>query len=227
MERFIFRSVKRNKLFKLFLIVAAVVITSVCILKASQEPDYFVDYLRGTSGSQGHSQEIFDFEGFDNENGSDTQIVPNIIHLIYLETTEIQFYQAMNIYSIYLNHAPELIFIHCDNCSFHGHYWNEIKSIRSLFNRIKLKPLKFHYTIFGVNYGWPHYHQSDVLRILVLMNWGGIFLDNDVYVVNSLNKYRKYEMTVSWDDPNQSVGVQVLIAHRNARLLKAHFDQYR
>jgi hypothetical protein len=59
------------------------------------------------------------------------------------------------------------------------------------------------------------------------MNWGGIFLDNDVYVVNSLHKYRKYEMTVSWDGTEEGVGVQVLIAHRNARLLKAHFDEYR
>jgi|LakMenEpi03Aug12_release.lakeMendotaPanAssembly.Ray.scaffolds.fasta_scaffold2923765_1 hypothetical protein len=59
------------------------------------------------------------------------------------------------------------------------------------------------------------------------MNYGGIFLDNDCYVVNSLNKYLKYEMTVSWDNDNDGLGVQVLIAHRNARLLKAHFDSYR
>ena len=62
---------------------------------------------------------------------------------------------------------------------------------------------------------------------MLLMNYGGIFLDNDVYVVNSLNEYLKYEMTVSWDSENDGLGVQVLIAHRNARLLKAHFDSYR
>ena len=70
-------------------------------------------------------------------------------------------------------------------------------------------------------------YRSDVLRLLVLMHYGGIYLDNDVYVVRSLNKYRKYEMTVSWDRDSEGVGVQVLIAHRNARLLKAHFDSYR
>ena len=59
------------------------------------------------------------------------------------------------------------------------------------------------------------------------MNYGGIYLDNDVYVVNSFKKYLKYEMTVSWDNDNDGLGVQVLIAHRNARLLKAHFDSYR
>jgi mannosyltransferase OCH1-like enzyme len=69
--------------------------------------------------------------------------------------------------------------------------------------------------------------RSDIWRLQVLMNYGGIYLDNDCYVANSLNKYLKYEMTVSWDDENDGLGVQVLIAHRNARLLKAHFDSYR
>ncbi len=61
------------------------------------------------------------------------------------------------------------------------------------------------------------------------MNYGGIFLDNDVYVVNSLKKYLHYEMVVSWDKPfvTKAIGVQTLIAHKNARLLKAHYDKYR
>jgi hypothetical protein len=52
-------------------------------------------------------------------------------------------------------------------------------------------------------------------------------MDNDVYVVNSLNKYRKFEMVVGWDNWGKGLGNQLLIAHRNARLLKAQFDSYR
>ncbi len=61
------------------------------------------------------------------------------------------------------------------------------------------------------------------------MNYGGIFLDNDVFVINSLNKYLNFEMVVSWDRPfeTRGLGVQVILAHKNARLLKAHYDQYR
>lgn len=66
-----------------------------------------------------------------------------------------------------------------------------------------------------------------MVRILVLMNFGGIYLDNDVYLVNSLDKYRIYEMTVSWDGDNEAIGNQVLIANRNARFLRAYFDSYR
>lgn len=62
---------------------------------------------------------------------------------------------------------------------------------------------------------------------MILMNYGGIYMDNDVYVINSLDKYRKFEIAVSWDGDSEGVGVQTLIAHKNARLLKAHFDMYR
>jgi mannosyltransferase OCH1-like enzyme len=33
--------------------------------------------------------------------------------------------------------------------------------------------------------------QADVLRLLILRRYGGIYLDNDIYVVNSLDKYRR------------------------------------
>jgi hypothetical protein len=177
-------------------------------------------------------EDIIDFEGFDNskrEHGSQENelIVPNIVHLLYFQSTEIKFYQVINIYSIYLNQNPDLIYIHCDNCSFHGQYWQEIQSVKGLREIIILNQIKFHDTIFGKKYGWVNHHRSDVWRLLVLMNYGGMYFDNDVYVVNSLDKYRKYEMTVSWDQYELAVGVQILIAHRNARLLKAHFDGYR
>ena len=59
------------------------------------------------------------------------------------------------------------------------------------------------------------------------MKYGGIYVDNDVFVVNSLDKYRKYEMTVGWNVQHESIGNQVLIANSHARFLNAYFDQYR
>lgn len=66
-------------------------------------------------------------------------------------------------------------------------------------------------------------------RILLLMNYGGIYLDNDMFVVKSLDKYRVYEMTVSKtaDRGKEVIGNQVMIAHRNARFLRAYYDSYR
>lgn len=49
--------------------------------------------------------------------------------------------------------------------------------------------------------------RSDIWRLQLLMHYGGIFLDNDVYVIKSLKKYLKYEMVVSWDQPRKKNGL--------------------
>jgi hypothetical protein len=180
------------------------------------------------------TSDLIDFEGFDNVNGSEEYIVPNIVHLLYFDVTVIKFTTAISLYSIYLNHRPDFFYIHCELCNFTGHYWNEIRSIPDMYKRIVLKKIKSKPTVFGQELfgeflGTVYYHRSDVWRLMILINYGGIFLDNDVYIVNSLNKYRKFEMTLSFEKNNSdsAIGNQVLFAHRNARLLRAHFDFYR
>jgi mannosyltransferase OCH1-like enzyme len=172
------------------------------------------------------TDDILSFENFDNQNGSNESIVPNIVHLIYFEKSSLKFYEMINIFSIFFNHKPDVIYIHCDDCSFSGKYWEKIVAFKSLWAIIRINQVQKTQTIFGVKYGWVQ-HRSDIFRLLALMNYGGIYLDNDVYVVNSLDKYLKYEMTVSWDSDEDGIGIQVIIAHRNARLLKAHYDSYR
>ena len=43
------------------------------------------------------------------------------------------------------------------------------------------------------------------------MEEGGIFLDNDVYVVRSLERFRHFEMTLGWP-PGDYIGTQVRFA---------------
>jgi mannosyltransferase OCH1-like enzyme len=82
--------------------------------------------------------------------------------------------------------------------------------------------------IFGqkLSEGWRFYHGSDIGRIHVLMKYGGIYIDNDSYVIRSLDKYRKFEFVVNWDD-DQFMGTQIIIAHKNARFLPLWLDSYR
>ncbi len=46
-------------------------------------------------------------------------------------------------------------------------------------------------------------------------------------IINSLNKYRKFEISVSWDSDEDGIGSQVVIANKNARFLRAVFDLFR
>ena len=195
--------------------------------------------------------DLIDFEDFDNENGSTTLIVPNIVHLIFLQQTSLRFHEMLCIFSIYLNQRPDLIMIHCENCSFHGQYWQRVEQVAGLRKLIRFHHLPVKRRIFGQT--GPHilHHRykssllslslkkrlpncilflsrGDYWRIALLMEYGGMYLDNDVFVINSLDTYRRFEMTAGLEDVGNSVmGSQVIVAHRNARFLRAWFDTYR
>ena len=49
------------------------------------------------------------------------------------------------------------------------------------------------------------------MRIRILQKYGGIYLDNDVYVVQNLDldKYRKFECAVNWKRGEKALGNQV------------------
>ena len=106
------------------------------------------------NNSRSKLQEVFDFEEFDNEKGTDQLIVPNIVHLIYLNVISINFNQLMCIYSIFLNQNPDKIMIHCDNCEFGGRYWEQLMATRCLREKIVLHKIPSYYTIFGVQVNW-------------------------------------------------------------------------
>ena len=94
-------------------------------------------------------QEVFDFEAFDNKKGATIFIVPNIVHTAYLNQTFVEFDHMITLFSIFLNHNPAKIMIHCDDCSFHGPYWKAILSTRCLKDKIVIHQVTLRDKIFG------------------------------------------------------------------------------
>lgn len=60
----------------------------------------------------------------------------------------------------------------------------------------------------------------------ILLQYGGIVLDEDVFVVRNLDRYRHFEAAVGWP-AGQHMGSQVVVAHRGARLLPLWLALYR
>ena len=144
----------------------------------------FYEYRSNVSSS-----DIINFENFDNHanysvNDSHPFIVPNIVHLIYIGETEMRFHNMICIFSIYLNHRPDLIIIHCDNCSFTGYYWFRIKSAGDLAKRIKLHRINSKLSIFNQQgkYGkWHKYEETFYyfkrnFKLLNLFTTGRLFV---------------------------------------------------
>ncbi|PSN54203.1 hypothetical protein C0J52_03535 [Blattella germanica] len=166
------------------------------------------------------------FEGFNNETGAKEFIVPNIVHFLRFQSPNFTFVHAVTTLAAFKNQRPEKIMFHTDVESFVGPYWEKIKNTPGLVYEIVKVTLPD--TIFGQKFseGWHLWHAGDVTRIRILMKYGGIFLDNDAYVVRSLDPFRKFEMALGWDE-NQCLGTQVLVANKNARFLPLWLNSYR
>lgn len=168
------------------------------------------------------------FEGFNNVTGTEdgSYIVPNIIHFIRFKQENFSFVDAVCVLSAFKNHRPDKIMFHTDVDKFVGPYWEKIKNTPGIVYEIRnvTIPAK----IFGQKFNkvFHLWHAGDITRIRILMQHGGIFLDNDIYVVQNLNKFRKFEMAIGWDD-NDCIGTQVLIANKNSRFLKLWLESYR
>jgi hypothetical protein len=173
-------------------------------------------------------QNQYIFEGFNNETGTEdgSYIVPNIIHFLRFKEGNFSFVDAVCVLSAFKNHRPDKIMFHTDLDMFVGPYWEKIRNTPGIVYEIRKIPLPER--IFGQKFseGWHVWHAGDVTRIRILMEHGGIFLDNDIYVVQNLNRFRKFEMSIGWDD-RDCIGTQVLVANRSARFLRLWLESYR
>ncbi|BES94296.1 Glycosyltransferase sugar-Hypothetical protein region containing DXD motif [Nesidiocoris tenuis] len=175
-----------------------------------------------------------DFQGFNNDTGTANgcYIVPNIVHFVRFGRKPFTFVDSVCVLAAYKNQKPEIIFFHTDQPYFRGLYWNIILSTPGLGDIVRLKFVRAPTRIFAhpLSFEWRRFHGGDIARLQILMEYGGIYLDNDSYIVKSLDEFRRFEMTVGWKI-NGNLSNQVIVAHRNARFLRewllSYKDNYR
>lgn len=207
----------RFQMQRLLLTIGALVLVCYVLLHANNNDRYkmFERNILQTS-----------FEGFNNETGVDEFIVPNIVHFIRFKKANFSFADAVTVLAAFKNQRPDKIMFHADDVNFVGPYWDKIRTTSGLVYEIV--NITVPDTIYGqkFNKNWHLWHAGDVTRIRVLMKYGGIFLDNDAYVVNNLDDFRKFEMAIGWDE-NQCIGTQVIVAHKDARFLPLWLESYK
>lgn len=170
-----------------------------------------------------------EFTGFNNETGTADghYIVPNYVHFLRFGKKDISFVHMICLLAALKHQKPDKLFIHTDVDKFEGKYWNILCNTPGFKNVLVIEKMKLPREIFGqkLNQGWANFHGADVARLKAMMKYGGIYMDNDSYVVRSLNDLRKYEMAIGWR-VGKNMGNQVFVAHKNARFLKQWLDTY-
>lgn len=162
-------------------------------------------------------------------NPSGCYLVPNIVHFVRFGMKPITYVEMICILAAFKNQKPDTIFFHRDhNTSYTGRYWEILKNTKGFMDIVKFHYIPLPQEIFGqkLSTGWRYWHGSDIVRIQMLMKYGGIYIDNDSYLVKSLDDFRRYEITLNWDE-NQSLASQLIVAHKDARFLKEWLNTYK
>lgn len=152
-------------------------------------------------------------------------LVPNIVHYVWLSSgRDLKFHEMLGMLSAQKYIKPDYIKLHCDKEPT-GIWWNMFKvNLTSL----KIVHIDSDIKINGVT---PTKIQvkSDIARIRILQKEGGIYIDFDVFVVQSFDDLRKYEFTLGLEyhgNPGK-INNGIIIAAPNARFFKIWLDSYK
>lgn len=174
--------------------------------------------------------EVWVPQGAEDITGWPQNIVPNVVHYILFQRHRITYVHMLSIFSVIKIQNPEKIIIHCDcdHMDLADENWyrvinevNKTNEITVIINKIE-KPT----VIYGKRLRYVNHHASDVTRWRIMTEYGGIYIDNDVFICHPLNEFFKHEFTLNWD-VGQYLGSQVLMGNRNARFPRLVLKTYK
>lgn len=155
--------------------------------------------------------------------------IPNIIHFIFglqedFGGKPFVFVHYLAILSAHKVNKPDKIFFHCKYIP--DNYWWE--KARAYVEVVYVEPPK---EIFGNRLS--HYaHQSDVLRLQILLKYGGIYLDLDTICVKSLKPLLAYPTVMGYQENHQTGEIDglcnaVILSEKSSDFVTAWLKEYR
>lgn len=146
--------------------------------------------------------------------------VPKLVHYVMFNMKNFYFYNLLSVLSSYRILRPCFIFIH-GNVIPEGKWWNHLLDIvpNIVFINTEIPHEIFQNKVNVIQ------HQSDVVRLRVMLEYGGIYMDTDQIALKSFDKFRKYQITLS-KGTSKSIGNAVIIADKRAPFLRIWYLSY-
>ncbi|KAF9887208.1 hypothetical protein FE257_010462 [Aspergillus nanangensis] len=150
--------------------------------------------------------------------------IPNVVHVIWLNNPELTFLNYLTMRSALDSIQPDTIHLHYTVLN-ESNMW-----LRLLQPRITLVPhdLEKEYPL-QVQQGWQISHVADVLRLDILHQHGGIYLDMDVITLRSFDHLRNADRDVVLGhegSPRQGLCNAIILARPHARFLTRWIESY-
>ncbi len=148
-------------------------------------------------------------------------VVPNIVHYIWFTPHEFKFHHYLGALGALRIQKPDKIMFHTD-AEPDGGWWYDFKQEAGDVLQIVRRDQPG--DIFGHPVDDIH-HKSDVSRMQVLLEYGGIYLDSDVMIVRNMDPIRKYNYTMGMEIAGLNNGV--IFSAPQSAFLKIYYDSYK
>jgi hypothetical protein len=150
--------------------------------------------------------------------------VPNVVHIIKLDKSPIRNWEMINYMSILHKIDPVVLFIHGVLKPF-GPYWELL--LKYYPNRITFNMIRGPIGIFGNFPSEKDFaHKSDIIRMNILRNRGGIYLDNDILIIRPLKEFYRYSITLAYQTEKEICNAMIM-TNKNNIFLAAWYESYR
>lgn len=146
--------------------------------------------------------------------------VPNVVHYVWFLRGELSFVSFLSILSTIRFIKPCAILFHGE-IPF-GRYWDAITYFYPNIIHVQRERPEY---IFGKKILFKA-HSSDIMRIEALLKYGGIYMDTDTLIVNSIMKLMDYPFVLS-NQSSGTFGSAFIMSERNAKFLQLWYGEYK
>jgi hypothetical protein len=146
--------------------------------------------------------------------------IPRIVHMIWLEGDRSfgpTHYLAVR--TAYHVHRPERILLFTDREPVGSEWWSRAKAFATV---LLVRPPTM---VNGHLIPWPH-HRADLMRILILHAFGGIYLDLDVISLQTVEGLLEHRVVMAREG-DKGLGSCVILARPGERFLEEWISEYK
>lgn len=152
-------------------------------------------------------------------------LIPNIIHYIIFDQLSLNFITYLSVLSALKVQKPSVIYIH-SNENITGNYWKKlIQYVSTTETKLSVQTLLKPTHVYGQKLS-SVYHASDIARLFILRNFGGVYLDRDMIMINDINSLRIHDCVVG-KPKHQYIGSQFIMAKNHSEFLKLWQEGYK